>query len=103
MKNIYSNSTFSVSFQKAEKSLYDSLFALFALTVHAQVGIGTITPDGSAQLEISSPNKGLLIPRVLEAARTLLIPNPATGSARVPNRRSCPWLSTIMTGPPGSL
>ncbi|MEO6282486.1 MAG: exosporium glycoprotein BclB-related protein [Dyadobacter sp.] len=55
------------------------LFALFALTVHAQVGIGTITPDGSAQLEISSPNKGLLIPRVLEATRTLLMPSPATG------------------------
>ena len=35
----------------------------------AQVGIGTITPDGNAQLDISSSTKGLLIPRVTESAR----------------------------------
>jgi BclB C-terminal domain-containing protein len=78
MKNIYLFNI-PVSFPKAKRVTMTLLFALFALTVHAQVGIGTITPDGSAQLEISSPNKGLLIPRVLEATRTLLMPNPATG------------------------
>ena len=35
----------------------------------AQVGIGTTTPDANAQLDISSTNKGLLIPRMTEAAR----------------------------------
>jgi BclB C-terminal domain-containing protein len=78
MKNIYLFNI-PVSFPKAKRVTMTLLFALFALTVHAQVGIGTITPDGSAQLEISSPNKGLLIPRVLEVARNFLIPSPATG------------------------
>jgi BclB C-terminal domain-containing protein len=78
MKNIYLLNI-PVSFPKAKRVTMTLLFALFALTVHAQVGIGTITPDGSAQLEISSPNKGLLIPRVLEVARNFLIPSPATG------------------------
>lgn len=35
----------------------------------AQVGIGTTTPDANAQLDISSPDKGLLIPRMTEASR----------------------------------
>jgi hypothetical protein len=35
----------------------------------AQVGIGTATPDASAQLDISSSNKGILIPRVTQANR----------------------------------
>ena len=35
----------------------------------AQVGIGTTAPDANAQLDISSTNKGLLIPRMTEAAR----------------------------------
>jgi hypothetical protein len=39
------------------------------------VGIGTITPDPSALLEIQALNKGLLIPRT----DTLSITNPATG------------------------
>jgi BclB C-terminal domain-containing protein len=78
MKNIYLTNV-SVSSQKLKRASITILFALFALTVHAQVGIGTITPDGSAQLEISSPNKGLLIPRMLEVARNFLIPSPATG------------------------
>ena len=31
---------------------------------YAQTGIGTRTPDASAALDISSSNRGLLIPRV---------------------------------------
>ena len=51
-----------------------SLAILFSLLftssyIMAQVGIGTITPDGNAQLDISSSTKGLLIPRVTESAR----------------------------------
>jgi putative salt-induced outer membrane protein YdiY len=35
-----------------------------SLSTISQVGIGTITPDESAQLEIQSTEKGLLIPRM---------------------------------------
>ena len=42
----------------------------------AQLGIGTTVPDNSAALDISSTNKGLLIPRVTQANRPA---NPATG------------------------
>jgi hypothetical protein len=38
-------------------------------SLFAQVGIGTATPVASAQLDITSTNKGLLIPRVLQANR----------------------------------
>ncbi|WAC12760.1 exosporium glycoprotein BclB-related protein [Dyadobacter pollutisoli] len=78
MKNIYLSNVRG-PFQKVKRAILIIFFALFALTVHAQVGIGTITPHASAQLEIQAVNKGLLIPRMTEAARTLLIPSPATG------------------------
>ncbi len=42
------------------------------------VGIGTTSPDASAQLEITSFSKGLLPPRMTYAQRNL-ISNPATG------------------------
>jgi hypothetical protein len=42
-----------------------ALFLLFfTVTTQAQVGIGTTNPALSAQLDISSTSKGLLIPRV---------------------------------------
>lgn len=44
----------------------------------AQVGIGTATPHTSAQLDITSTNKGLLMPRMSQAQRTA-ITSPATG------------------------
>ena len=75
MKNIY---LVPVSFQSIKRVLLSCLLALFAFTVHAQVGIGTISPHSSAQLEIQAPLKGLLIPRMPEAFR-ILIPTPATG------------------------
>jgi hypothetical protein len=37
---------------------------LLTISLSAQVGIGTITPDASAVLDISSTDKGVLIPRV---------------------------------------
>ena len=43
------------------------LFVLFlgiASSTMAQVGIGTASPSNSAQLDVSSSTKGLLIPRV---------------------------------------
>lgn len=71
MKNLYLFNA-HVSFQRAKKVLLTTLLALFAFTVHAQVGIGTISPDASAQLDIQSTNRGLLIPRILESIRTTM-------------------------------
>lgn len=49
---------------------------LLARTSIAQLGIGTTTPDPSAQLEVRSTSKGLLIPRVTSTAN---VPSPAEG------------------------
>jgi hypothetical protein len=56
------------------------LISLFLATagVQAQVGIGIAVPDASAQLDITSANKGLLIPRMAASARTS-IASPAAG------------------------
>jgi hypothetical protein len=52
-------------------------FSLF-FTAIGQVGIGTTTPNASAQLDVSSTSKGLLIPRLTTIQRTG-IASPATG------------------------
>ena len=46
------------------KTTYLFILLLGWINMSAQVGIGTTHPDESAQLDISSGNKGLLIPRV---------------------------------------
>ncbi len=51
---------------------------LLSLTTFSQVGIGTTTPDGSAMLDVSATNKGMLVPRMTTAQRTA-IATPATG------------------------
>ncbi|MBL4657916.1 MAG: tail fiber domain-containing protein [Flavobacteriales bacterium] len=45
---------------------------------HAQVGIGTTTPDASAILDLTSTTKGILITRVTLIQRNVII-SPATG------------------------
>ena len=61
------------------KQIFTFLAAvLLTATTYAQVGIGTTDPNGSAALDITSTTKGLLIPRMLAAARTA-IDTPATG------------------------
>ena len=61
------------------KTFVAALFLLFlSFKLMAQVGIGTITPDASAQLDITSGTKGLLIPRMDAGARNS-IANPAIG------------------------
>lgn len=75
MKNIY---LVPISFQNIKRILLSSLLVLFAFAVRAQVGIGTISPDASAQLDIQATNKGLLIPRVTFLNRGT-ISSPATG------------------------
>ena len=51
---------------------------LFASTTYAQMGVGTETPNPSAQLDVSSTTKGFLAPRMTKAQR-LAIPAPAAG------------------------
>lgn len=51
-----------------------NLIILFTIGIsslsNGQVGVGTITPHSSAILEVSSTNKGLLLPRVALTSRT---------------------------------
>ena len=47
-------------------------------SAHAQIGIGTITPDTSALLDLSSTSKGLLMPRMTSVQQTALV-SPAIG------------------------
>lgn len=51
---------------------------LISNNLFSQVGIGTLDPDHSAALDISSSSKGLLIPRLTTSERNL-IALPATG------------------------
>lgn len=60
-----------------------TIILLIALTsfnslVVAQVGIGTLSPDPSAMLEVNSTEKGMLAPRMTSAQR-MAISNPAEG------------------------
>lgn len=51
------------------------LFA-FAISAKAQLGVGTTTPDASAQLHVESTSKGVLVPRVTSTAN---VTSPAKG------------------------
>lgn len=53
------------------------LFLLIQVSLNAQVGIGTTTPEVSSIVDINSNSKGLLIPRMSTRDR-LRITNPAT-------------------------
>jgi hypothetical protein len=54
------------------------VFLVIHLVASAQVGIGTTTPDSSAQLDVSSSQKGFLVPRMTTTQRNN-ITNPANG------------------------
>lgn len=51
---------------------------LFSGIANAQIGIGTVTPDASALLDLSSTNKGFLLPRMTTNEQSALV-NPAKG------------------------
>ena len=51
---------------------------MYSYSVYSQVGIGTVTPDESAILDVSSTTGGLLLPRMNEAQRDVIL-NPAIG------------------------
>lgn len=56
-----------------------SLILLFCLVmIKSQIGIGTVTPNNSAALDIVSNNKGFLYPRMTSVERLAII-NPAEG------------------------
>lgn len=61
------------------KLLLAGIYFLLVIAVRAQsVAIGSPTPDPSAKLDISSTEKGLLIPRMTATERTGIV-SPATG------------------------
>ena len=63
----------------SRKSILIGLLLLVSVTfTHAQVGVGTVTPHASAQLDVSSTTKGLLPPRMTTAQRNA-ITTPANG------------------------
>ncbi len=65
---------------------------LFPITLVAQVGIGTTTPDDSAMLEVDATDKGVLIPRV--AITNLSTPAPVVS----PVESLLVYNTTIATG-----
>ena len=54
------------------KKITTVLIVLISTTLFAQTGIGTTTPNASAQLDVSSTTKGFLPPRMTEAQRNAI-------------------------------
>ena len=63
---------------KLIKSTLIGLFTISIITVNAQVGIGTNTPDASSILDMTSTTQGVLTPRMTTTQRNA-ISNPAEG------------------------
>ena len=53
-----------------------ALLALSPIVAHAQIGVGTTTPDAKSALDIRASDKGLLIPRLTAAQRTAITSPP---------------------------
>lgn len=64
-----------------KKQIITASISLLSFQSHSQVGIGTTSPNPSSILEVSSSDKGLLIPRVDldDVSTSTPITNPATG------------------------
>lgn len=60
------------------KKSFFLFFFLLTLTINAQIGIGTVTPNASSALDITSTTQGMLMPRMTTAQRTA-IASPADG------------------------
>lgn len=59
-------------------TLLVSITLFMACSAFAQVGIGTVTPDSSAVLDLQSTERGLLLPRLTTSQRDSIY-HPATG------------------------
>ena len=66
------------------------LFIFISSKMTAQVGIGTVSPDASSMLDITSTDKGLLIPRMTSIEREA-IANPASGLMVYDNSTHTYW------------
>jgi hypothetical protein len=64
-----------------------------ALSQTGSIGIGTISPNNSAALEIASSTKGVLIPRMNTTQRNA-IPSPATGLMVYDNTTNSFWFKS---------
>jgi len=64
------------------------LMAFFTGTIYAQVGIGTMTPDKSAALDVTADSLGVLVPRMTENDRDN-IQNPSNGLLIYNTDESC--------------
>ncbi len=67
--------------KKSTIKIWFVVFFTLILTTNnitAQVGIGTLTPNSSAMLDVQSTSKGVLVPRMTTLQRTA-ISSPATG------------------------
>ncbi|WP_276380307.1 hypothetical protein [Flavobacterium sp. H4147] len=60
------------------KTFLAFFFILFSFASHAQIGIGTVTPNASSVLDITSTTQGMLTPRMTTVQRTA-IATPADG------------------------
>ncbi|MDP2060971.1 MAG: hypothetical protein U1C58_10295 [Flavobacteriaceae bacterium] len=66
------------------------LFVFLSYGMRAQVGIGTVSPNTSSMLDITSTDKGLLIPRMTTAQRDA-VASPATGLMVFDNTTNTFW------------
>ena len=48
------------------------LVVLISMSLSAQVGIGTTTPDASAMLQIDNTTQGVLVPRMTQVQRNAI-------------------------------
>ena len=82
-----------------KKLILTPFLAAFALCSFAQdnVGIGTNTPDASSLLDLSSEEKGLLVPR-LNTLQRLLITNPAQGLLVYDTDIDCFFFYSVTSG-----
>ncbi|WP_452229747.1 hypothetical protein [Lacinutrix sp. MEBiC02404] len=55
-----------------------AIFTSCNYSAFAQVGVGTLTPDASAMLDLTSTSKGMLAPRMTSTQRIAIV-SPATG------------------------
>ncbi|MFC7774289.1 hypothetical protein [Flavobacterium sp. GCM10027622] len=63
------------------KKIYVGVLVVLTLPMFAQIGVGTTTPNTSSILDVSSSNRGFLLPRVALTSLTdvVTVPNPAKG------------------------